>query len=266
MDQGGGVYWSPTVGASVAVPGATVQVSWANAFAPPSLADQFFQPGVLAQPNPDLEPERVRNDWQLQLASKPLRIGRTTANGTVSLFRADIDGMILWFPNFRYVWSPGNYDVRRRGAELGAAVNLPVADMALAGNVSDVAVEYRGPVLSGQVAYRPRYTANGSLAASTLGFRGTLRYRYIGTRRSIAGSDLNTLPAFGVTDLQIARRVRLVARRNGARARRRRRIRHCRRHADRLPVSRTGLAVHRQRAGPRGRRTRDFTYTIEAWQ
>jgi outer membrane receptor protein involved in Fe transport len=62
-------------------------------------------------------------------------------------------------------------------------------------------------VLLGQVAYRPRYTANGSLAASTLGFRTTLRYRYIGVRRSVPGSDLNTLPAFGVTDLQIVRRV-----------------------------------------------------------
>lgn len=200
-------HWSPSLGLSVPVPGATVQVSWAMAFAPPTLADQFFQPGVLAQPNPGLQPERVRNDWQLQLTSNPLRFGRATASGSVSLFRADIDGMILWFPNFRFVWSPNNYDVRRRGAELSAAVNLPLADLSLTGSVSDVAVEYRGPVLSGQVAYRPRYTVNGSLAASTLGIRGTLRYRYIGRRRTVAGSGLNTLDPFAVTDLQIARRI-----------------------------------------------------------
>ena len=203
----GGVYWSPSVGVSLPVSAATLQVSWAMAFAPPALADQFFQPGILAQPNPDLQPERVRNDWQLQISSKPLRIGDATASGAVSLFRADIDGMILWFPNFRFVWSPDNYDVRRRGVEASAAVNLPVAGVSLTGNVSDVAVEYRGPVLSGQVAYRPRYTAHGAFSASTLGFRTTLRYRYIGERRSIAGSDLNTLPAFGVADLQIVRRV-----------------------------------------------------------
>lgn len=201
------IHWSPSLGVSVPVPGATVQVSWAMAFAPPALADQFFQPGVLAQPNPGLQPERVRNDWQIQLTSNTLRFGRATASGSVSLFRADIDGMILWFPNFRFVWSPNNYDVRRRGAELSAAVNLPIADLSLTGSVSDVAVEYRGPVLSGQVAYRPRYTVNGSLAASTLGIRGTLRYRYIGRRRAVAGSDLNTLDPFAVTDLQIARRV-----------------------------------------------------------
>lgn len=199
--------WSPSLGVSVPVPGATVQLSWAMAFAPPTLADQFFQPGVLAQPNPALQPERVRNDWQAQLTSNTLRLGPVTASGSVSLFRADIDGMILWFPNFRFVWSPDNYDVRRHGAELSAAINLPIANLSLAGSVSDVEVEYRGPVLSGQVAYRPRRTVNSSLAASTLGFRGTLHYRYIGRRRAVAGSDLNTLAPFAVTDLQVARRV-----------------------------------------------------------
>jgi vitamin B12 transporter len=206
-DHGDDTHWSPSLGASVPVPGATVQLSWATAFAPPTLGDQFFQPGVLAQPNPALQPERVRNDWQLQLTSNTLRLGEVTANGSVSLFRADIDQMILWFPDFRFVWSPNNYNVRRRGAELSAAVNLPMADLSLTGSVSDVAVEYHGPVLSGQVAYRPRYSATFSVAASTLGFRGTLRYRYIGRRRAVAGSDLNTLAPFGVTDLQIARQV-----------------------------------------------------------
>lgn len=200
-------HWSPSLGVSVPVPGATVQLSWAMAFAPPTLADQFFQPGVLAQPNPDLRPERVRNDWQLQLTSHMLRFGAVTANGSVSLFRADVDGMILWFPNFRFVWSPDNYDIRRRGAEVSAAVNVPIADLSLTGSLSDVDVEYRGPVISGQVAYRPRYTVNASLAATTLGLRGTLRYRYIGRRRTVAGSDLNTLEPFGVTDLQVARRM-----------------------------------------------------------
>jgi outer membrane cobalamin receptor len=204
-DRFHGSRWSPSLGVSLPVPGATVQLSWAMAFAPPALADQFFQPGVLAQPNPDLRPERVRNDWQAQVTSNTLRLGRVTGNGSVSLFRADVDGMILWFPNFQFVWSPDNYNVRRRGAELSAAVNLPLADLSLAGSVSDVAVEYRGPVLSGQVAYRPRTTANVSLGAGTLGFRAMVRYRYVGRRRTVPGSELNTLAPFAVTDLQVSR-------------------------------------------------------------
>jgi outer membrane cobalamin receptor len=105
------------------------------------------------------------------------------------------------------VWSPGNYDVRRRGAELCATVSAPLADLAVTTSLSDAAVEYRGPVLSGQVAYRPRYTASSSLAASAGGFRGTVRYRYTGRRRAVAGSDLNTLDPYGVTDLQVVRRL-----------------------------------------------------------
>ena len=67
---------SPSLALGVQVPGATIQVSWAMAFAPPSLADQFFQPGVLAQTDPDLgAPERVRNDWQLQVTLKTFRLG-----------------------------------------------------------------------------------------------------------------------------------------------------------------------------------------------
>jgi vitamin B12 transporter len=206
-DGRGNTYVSPSLGVSVPVPGATVQLSWAMAFAPPTLADQFFQPGVLAQPNPDLRAERVRNDWQLQVTSGTLQLGAVTANGSLSLFRADVDGMILWFPNFRFVWSPDNYDVRRRGAELSATVNAPLADLALTTSLSDAAVEYRGPVLSGQVAYRPRHTVSSSLAASAGGFRSTVRFRYTGRRRAVAGSDLNTLDPFGVTDLQVVRRL-----------------------------------------------------------
>jgi len=206
-DSRGETHLSPSLGVSLPVAGATVQLSWARAFASPTLADQFFQPGVLARPNPDLRPERVRNEWQFQLTSGALRAGVVTASGSVSLFRADVDGMILWFPDFRFVWSPDNFDVSRSGGELSAAVDLPVADISVTASVSDVAVEYRGPVLSGQVAYRPRYTANASLAGSIVGIRGTLRYRYIGRRRAVAGSDVNTLEPFGVTDLQLARRL-----------------------------------------------------------
>ncbi len=201
---------SPSLALGVPVPGATMQISWAMAFAPPTLADQFFQPGVLARPNPDLGAERVRNDWQLQVTSKTFDWGGVTANGSVSLFRADVDGMVLWFPDFRFIWSPDNYDVRRRGAEVGATVTVPWADLSLTGGLSAAAVEYRGPVLSGQVAYRPRYTGNAALSASAFGLRPTLRYRYVGRRRTIPGSELNTLPPFSVVDLQVSRPVPLA--------------------------------------------------------
>jgi vitamin B12 transporter len=200
---------SPSVTLGIPLPGATVQLGWSSAFAPPTLADQFFQPGVLARPNPELGAERVRSDWQAQITSGTLRIGGLTASGSLSLFRADVDGMILWFPDFRFVWSPDNYDVRRRGAELGLTVTVPVAGLALSASLSDVAVEYRGPALSGQVAYRPRRTGTATLEGTALGLRGSLRYRYTGERRTVPGSELNALEPFSVVDFQIARPVPL---------------------------------------------------------
>ena len=220
------------------------------AFAPPSLADQFFQPGVLARPNPDLGAERVRNDWQLQVTSKTFDWGGVTANGSVSLFRADVDGMILWFPDFRFIWSPDNYDVRRRGAEVGATVAVPWADLSLTGGLSAVAVEYRGPVLSGQVAYRPRYSGNATLSASAFGLRPSVRYRYIGRRRTIPGSELNTLSPFSVVDLQVSRPVALAGRCGRGLPRAGRPVRPRRHHAARLSRARPHLAVRRHRAGP----------------
>ncbi len=198
--------WSPSLGLGLPLAFATIQLSWSTAYAPPALADQFFQPGLLAQPNPDLQGERVRNDWQAQLNTAPVRLRGFALLGTAALYRADVDGMILWFPDFRFVWSPGNYDVRRHGAELGAALTAPVAGLTLSGSVSDVQVVYRGPVLSGQVAYRPRTTASAALTGKVAEFQVGLRYRYIGERRTVPGSALNSLPAFGVTDLQLSRR------------------------------------------------------------
>ena len=198
---------SPSLALGVPLPGATLQLAWSTAFAPPTLADQFFQPGVLARPNPRLGAERVRGEWQAQITSSTLRAGGFTVAGSLSAFHADIDGMILWFPDFRFIWSPDNYDVRRRGGELGATVTFPVAGLALSGSVSDVAVEYRGSVLSGQVAYRPRRTASATLEGAALGLRGSVRYRYTGRRRTIPNSALNTLDPFSVVDLQVARPV-----------------------------------------------------------
>lgn len=206
-DHRGETRLSPSVSFGVPLPGATLQLAWSTAFSPPTLADQFFQPGVLARPNPGLGAERVRGEWQAQLTSGTLRAGGITVAGSLAAFHADIDGMILWLPDFRFIWSPDNYDVRRRGAELGATVTFPLADLALSGSLSDVAVEYRGPVLSGQVAYRPRRTASATLDGAVIGLRASLRYRYTGSRRTIPSSALNTLDPFAVVDFQVARPV-----------------------------------------------------------
>jgi outer membrane cobalamin receptor len=116
-------------------------------------------------------------------------------------YRADIDGMILWLPDYRFVWSPSNNDVRRAGWELSARADLDRASVQ--GTLNRADVSYAGPVLGGQIAYRPRTT--GSVSA-TIGSRAAhleIVTRYVGARRTVPGSDLNLLDPYWLTDLRL---------------------------------------------------------------
>jgi len=204
-DLAGRTYLSPKIGATLSRRRTALHLSWGQAFSPATLADQFFQAGILARPNPNLTAERVRGELEGGVAVDDLSLLGARVGAGISAFRADVDGMILWFPDFRFVWSPNNYDVRRAGFEITGTARLPNHAVELTGSLSHVAATYVGPVLSGQVAYRPRLAAATSLRASLASIDILTRYRYTGTRRTVPASELNTLPPFGVLDLQLSR-------------------------------------------------------------
>jgi outer membrane receptor protein involved in Fe transport len=184
----------------------SVFATWGNAFAPPSLADLFFQEGVQTQSNPALAPERVRNEVTagVRLARKAL--GAVYASGELTAFRADVDGMILWFPDFRFVWRPDNFNVRRRGAEAQFSGGLLDDALAVRVHATYANVEYAGPVLSGQVIYRPKWSGVSTLSARLpAGLNADATWRETGRRSTNIGSLLNTLPAFGMLDLALRR-------------------------------------------------------------
>ncbi|MBW3656397.1 MAG: TonB-dependent receptor, partial [Gemmatimonadetes bacterium] len=153
---------SARLGASAAVSRWTARLAVGNAYSPPSLADQFFQEGVMVRPNPDLRPERVRAEVEGSLAVRDLALAGVRVDGELAAYRADVDGMILWSPDHRFVWSPANFDVRRRGGE--ASVQARFRGAELRASASRAAVEYRTATLSGQVMYRPRWTVAGGAA------------------------------------------------------------------------------------------------------
>jgi len=105
------------------------------------------------------------------------------------------------------VWSPQNSDVHRSGWDAGGEVTLPHLGVAVRGSMSDVAVEYAGPVLGGQVAYRPRVTADLGARATRGRFTIDWTSRYIGGRRTVQGSGLNALAAYWVSDAHLTVRV-----------------------------------------------------------
>ena len=201
-----GVTLSPAVEAALTRAGFALDFRWGRGFSPPGLGDLFFQEGVLVEPNPDLGPERIRGELSATLAQR-WSAGPAGGELRATVYRADLDGMILWFPDHRFVWSPDNYDVARRGLELGATTDLAAFGRTHSFTVGAAwsEVEYTGAVLDGQVAYRPRFTADVALgiglpAGITLTPSGT----HVGSRRTVPGSPLNALAAYTLVNAGIA--------------------------------------------------------------
>lgn len=192
-----------TVGAQRGAWGVTA--SWGMSFSPPSLGDQFFQEGVQVRANPNLAPERVRSEFTLALELREQRVLGAAVRAALTGFAANVDGMILWTPDFRYVWSPANFNIRRRGAEAELGVRLPNGRAGLTMNGAFTDMTYTGEVLTGQVVYRPRWTGNVRADAEVASVRAAASFRAVGARRTAIGSPLNQLPAFAVFDLSLAR-------------------------------------------------------------
>ena len=201
---------SPAIDARLTHAGLTLDLRWGRGFSPPGLGDLFFQEGVLVEPNQDLRPERIRGELSASLAHA-WSLGRTAGRLHGTVYRADLDDMILWFPDHRFVWSPDNYDVTRRGLELGvtADVSTPAGTHSLSASAAWSEVEYTGPVLDGQVPYRPRFTADLSLRVALPGVTFTPAASHVGERRTVPGSPLNALAGYTVLDFGVAVPVRL---------------------------------------------------------
>ncbi len=198
---------SPQVGALLRHDWWSAELRWAQAYNPPTLGDMYFQEGVQVEPNPLLAPERVKSEWSLYLEAREAGPSSLNASVGLNLFDADIDGMILWSPDFRYIWSPNNFNVSRRGGELNLHLAPSGSHVTLAGGVALASVTYDGPVLSGQVIYRPLWSATASADASFFGFDGGLAYRYAGSRRTSMGTNLNSLSPVHLLDFRVSRTI-----------------------------------------------------------
>lgn len=205
-----GAEWSPRLGASVAGGRWTLRASMGSGFSPPTLADQFFQEGVLVRPNPGLRPERVRGEVDVGVDLRLLERSGIALSTTLDLYRGNVDGMILWFPDHRFVWSPDNFDVERTGWETGAEMSLAPAALRIRAAVARSSVVYRGDALTGQVVYRPEWTGNGSVAASWSPWSAEIATRWVGARRTVPGTDVNALDPYWITDVTLGAAWRLA--------------------------------------------------------
>jgi len=177
-----------------------VELSHRSAFSPPTLADQFFREGVGTRPNPDLRAERIPSEFELAARFVSARL-----EGGGNAYVGDVRDRIVWQPDFRFVWSPTNTDVRRRGVDVWMVLR-PRASLALRGSFSHARITYdrEGTADSVQLAYRPRNTGSVTGDWSTPHWTLGATAHFTGDRFPVP-APINTLPSFWSVDVSASR-------------------------------------------------------------
>jgi len=178
----------------------SITLGFGSAVTPPVLADLFFREGVGVRLNPNLRPERVR--WELEGGLRRHLSGVATLG--IRAFVGRVADMTVWAPDFRFIWSPGNFDVVRRGGEITGEWT-PARELRLSGSATYAAVTYDIPD-GAQVLYRPRITAETVVVWSPGPWTTDLRWHHIGERfPNSAGT--NPRAPFSLLDVGVERRV-----------------------------------------------------------
>jgi outer membrane cobalamin receptor len=180
----------------VQVGGVRFHLSHRSSFSPPSAGDLFFREGVGIQPNPNLRAERVPSEVEAGIQFDGTVEG-TSFHLSGEAFSGDMQDMIVWAPDFRFVWSPRNVDVHRRGAELRSRLRVPFMGFEVGGHVGHQRVTYRsgGGAPGSQVVYRPRNSAGIQAAWTSARWRIETQGRYTGLRYPVPAAA-NALEPF----------------------------------------------------------------------
>ncbi|MEX2531589.1 MAG: TonB-dependent receptor [Gemmatimonadota bacterium] len=192
----GGLLFAHDLGFQLELSGFRLHAAHRSAFSPPSAGDLYFREGVGVRPNPDLRAERIRGEVEVG-AHRELAVGPARIQLSGEAFRGNVDDMIVWSPDFRFVWSPRNVDVRRNGWEVRARLWNQAGGPTAEAHFTSTRVEYRngGGTSGAQVVYRPRSSGGVSLGWEGERSRLSVQGRYIGVRYPVP-ARVNALPPF----------------------------------------------------------------------
>ena len=183
--------------------GTTLTAAVGNAVSTPALIDLLFREGVGVRVNPDLRPERVRFEGEVGV-TRSLRPGGVEGLLSLRGFAGRVADMVLWTRDFRNVWSPGNFDVVRRGGEASVSV-FPLPALRLEAMATFAAVTYDRPG-GAQVPYRPRITGAATAGWTSGVLDADVRWHYVGERFR-DNSGVNARPPISIFDAGAGRRI-----------------------------------------------------------
>ncbi|HEX7051920.1 MAG TPA: TonB-dependent receptor [Longimicrobiales bacterium] len=180
-----------------------------SSYSPPALGDQFFRDAVGVEPNPDLRAERVPSEIELGVRAHGA-VGPVVASVGLTLYQGDIRDMIVWAPDYRFIWSPRNFDVKRRGAELHAEVEAFRRRLRVTASHAYARVTYDrgGADDTVQVIYRPRHTATLNASWQADAWRADVTASFTG-KRYPSPAPVNALPGFWAVSVGAERDWRL---------------------------------------------------------
>jgi vitamin B12 transporter len=197
-------YATRALTAEAARGGVALRLANRSSYSPPALGDQFFREGLGVAPNPGLRAERVPSEWEAGLSARGQVAGAAFSGGATA-YTGDVKGMIVWQPDFRFVWSPRNTDVRRKGVDAWGEAALPRGvGVAASWSVAAVTYDRPGDADTVQLAYRPRHTGRVRASWAPAAWRLELGAEHVG-RRNPDPSPLNALPGFWTLDGSLAR-------------------------------------------------------------
>ncbi len=175
-----------------------------RSFRVPSFNSLFFISTVQVRNNPELKPERATEfDFGLHYDAHGSRAGQFRFSGVY--FHRNVDGIILWLPDFRFIWSPRNIaSVISRGVELSLSWTAASEVLKLESNYTFNDSRFDLPGNRQAVPYRPRHVLNSKLTLLMAGFNIRLDQSWVSERfPNVAGT--NAIPAYWLLDFTVSR-------------------------------------------------------------
>ncbi|NIV91986.1 TonB-dependent receptor [candidate division KSB1 bacterium] len=177
-----------------------------RSFRVPSFNSLFFVSSVQVRSNPDLSPERAF-EFDLGLNFRMPESKWGVPEFAFAYYRRNVDGSILWLPDFRFIWRPRNISrVIAQGVEATASWQSADEKVRLNFNYTFTDARFDLPGNSNPVPYRPEHQLNLEVGVNLAGIEVNAHQHWVSKRfPNVAGT--NAIPGYALTDINFSTRM-----------------------------------------------------------